>query len=132
MIQVPRFFVPDSNPETWESDFAKLAAIALQQRVPTLAERIYSITFVHEGEEWTATVGESLHGFRLRYTDRKRTSSERLNPVADPAKVLAIFAGRPYVVVIKYPQTGNVRSVWENPFYVSEHSLKDEVRFATP
>jgi hypothetical protein len=124
--------VPDSNPETWESDFAKLAAIALQQRVPILAERIYSITFVHEGEEWIATVGETLHGFRLGWTDRKRTQTKRLNPVSDPAKVLAIFAGRPYAVVIKYPQTGYARSAWENPFYVSEHSLKDEVRFATP
>ena len=125
MTQAPSFFVPAATPETQESVFADLARIA-QRSVPPLAERIYSITYLHDGEEWTATVGESLRGISRKITRSKGKKKERLCPVADPAIVLAIFPGVaifpavPYIVVTNHGLPGNVGSAWENTFLAGQ------------
>lgn len=46
----------------------------------------------------------------------KGQKTERLQSVSDPALVLAIFPGIPYMVVTNHRIAGNVGSRWENPF----------------
>jgi hypothetical protein len=63
-MNVPEFFVPKAEPDEQESVYAALAEFA-QRRVPPATDRIYSITFGHDGVEWTATVGERLKGHTI-------------------------------------------------------------------
>ena len=119
MAQAPSFFVPATSPETQEVMFADLARFA-GRPVPGLSERVHSITYIHDGEEWIATVGEPLHGVRYQTTGSKDKKIERGHPVADPAVILAIFPGVPYKVVTNSHPVGNVRSAWENPFFAGQ------------
>lgn len=120
MAEAPQFFVPAATPDNQESvyaDFARWCGCP----VPSLERRIYSITYVHDGEEWTATVGESLRGRRFRTTRSRGVKVEREQPVSDPAIVLAIFPGVPYMVVTNHRIGGrNVGSAWENPFLAGQ------------
>ena len=118
MVEATTFFVPAATTDNQESiyaDFAKLCGRA----VPRPERRIYSITFSHGGEEWTATVGETLKCKRF-FTMRSRGMKiEREQPVSDPAIVLATFPGILYMVVTNHRLGGrNVVSRWENPFFV--------------
>ena len=79
------------------------------------------MTFRHNGEEWTATVGERLVGRRWKAVGRPRI--ERVQHLSDPARVLAIFAGHPFAVVLD-----GTRSAWNNPFYAGD--VRSIVRFA--
>jgi len=112
----PAFFVPSSTPETQEADYADLAK-ACGVSLPKPVERIFSITYLHDREEWTATVGEQLAGFRVRYSRRRSREIERTTRLFDPAVVLAIFAGIPYSVFTNQG-IGETRSRWANPFLV--------------
>src|SRR5690606_12022733 len=107
MIDAPHFFLPASTPETIERDFASLARIA-QRPVPELSERIYSIKYRHNGEEWCATVGSTLSGYRARTIKSGGRTIEQRQPLSDPAVVLAIFPGAPYIVVTNHRLTGGV------------------------
>jgi hypothetical protein len=111
MTNAPLFFLPEVTPEAQESAYTELANWC-RRPAPIPEERVYSITYVHDRDEWTATVGE-----RLRGTSRKRTRSgaERIDYLTDQATVLAIFPSDPFVV---FTNAGNTRSAWENPFYV--------------
>jgi hypothetical protein len=111
----PSFFVPGMSPEQQEEAYAKLAAMA-GERVLPIEERIYSITFKHDRETWTATVGQALHGTAIRKHKRGRETIEREVPVSDRAVVLAIFPSYPYKVV--HDGTG----AWANPFFVGTPS----------
>jgi hypothetical protein len=111
----PPFFVPDSKPGNDEEAYEELAAMC-NRGVPARDARIYSITYAHDGTEWTATVGEQLHGIRRRTVRSRGRRVEREQPVSDSATVLAIFAGVPYVVVTNAGLTASVRSTWVNPF----------------
>lgn len=97
----PKFFVPEAEPEEQEAAYSELAT-ASSTTAPPLAERIYSVTFLHDGEEWTATVGKRLQGVTLppRYSRSRRPFRER--QLSDPAVVLAIFPpdrpNGPYIV----------------------------------
>ncbi len=102
---MPSFFVPGAAPENQETEYEKLAKWCLRNS-PKLGNRIYSITYIHNGEEWTATVGKPLRGKKIK-TSR---------PVFDSATVLAIFPGEPYMVVTNSRIDPNVKSYWENPF----------------
>jgi hypothetical protein len=116
MKSAPRFFVPAATEEERESVYAEMAAIC-GRAVPPLDRRIYSITYVHDGEEWTATVGEQLRGTRPAVTNRRGKKVQREQRFHDPAKVLAIFAGYPYMVFTNHRVGGrSVHSAWENPF----------------
>lgn len=114
-MSAPAFFVPDTDPEHVEERYAGLAKWA-QRPVPPLGERVYSITYMHDGEEWTATVGEQLAGVRRKEGTSRGRRIERVTQLADPATVLAILPGTPYIVVTDHRTTRGVRSAWENPF----------------
>jgi hypothetical protein len=76
---------------------------------------------MHDGEEWTATVGERLRGSKLRKTRRRGIGSiERTVPLSDPAVVFAIFPGYPYMVVTNHGIGQSVGSAWANPFMAGE------------
>jgi hypothetical protein len=115
MSEVPSFFVPAATPETQESvfaEFAKMCGVA----VPPVEERVYSIVFTHDGEEWHATVGETMHGTKYTTHRVKGKKVERRQTVSDPALVLAIFPGVPFMVVTNQRIAGNIGSKWVNPF----------------
>jgi hypothetical protein len=121
MDDAPSFFLPYAEPDKQESAYQSLAEI-INRPVPDAGKRIYSITFRHNGEEWTATVGQKLHGTKTRETrskGKKRTSTTSLQ---DDAMVLAIFSGTPYLVCTD--GGNNSRSLWENPFFAGQpHSV---------
>lgn len=112
---LPLFFVPGATPEDQEAVFAELARFA-GRTAPQLSARVYSITFDHDGEEWRATVGETLSGVRSKWIRSKGTIVERETPLRDAALVLAIFSGAPYLVVTDSRPIGRVRSAFQNPF----------------
>ena len=115
MSDAPAFFIPGIDPSSQEEAYAEPARFA-QRSVPDHGERIYSITFPHDGEEWTGTVGEQLRG-RTIADPRARAQSRRFSrPVSDEATVWGIFPGNPYVVVTDSRSNPAVRSAWENPF----------------
>lgn len=115
MGEIPRFFVPDVAREEQERTYKALAE-RCGLSVPSPGCRIFSITFVSKGEEWTATVGESLRSVTLppRRSRSKRPFIARHRQ--DPAVVLGIFAGVSYKVVTNSHSVPNVRSEWVNPF----------------
>lgn len=115
MGKLPAFFVPAATPENQESAFADLAKFG-RSAVPPVERRIYSITYTHNGEEWTATIGEKLTGVRYKTSRVKGVKVEREERLGDPAIVLAIFSGDPYFVVTNHRLVGNIGSRWENPF----------------
>jgi hypothetical protein len=117
MAEAPQFFVPWATLDNQESVYADFAKWC-NRAIPNLENRIYSITYVHDGEEWTATVGEPLRGKRFRITHSRGVRMEREQPISDPAVVLAILTGVPYIVVTNHGIGGrSVGSAWENPFF---------------
>ena len=119
MTNVPAFFTPGGTREDQETVYAELARWC-GRPVPPLRERIYSITYRHDGEEWVATVGEHLRGSQRSIRRRGRRKVETTVPVADPATVLAIFAGTPFMVVTNFRIVPGIRSAWENPFLAGQ------------
>jgi hypothetical protein len=108
------FFVPHANSDEAESvyeGFARWCGVD----VPSANRRIASITFTHDGAQWTATVGEQLRGSITRRRRRKAGTVDVTTPLSDPAAVLAIFAGNPYFVVTDGRPLGGVVSGWVNP-----------------
>jgi hypothetical protein len=114
----PPFFVPGCDPSKQEAVYQELARRAAQWGVPLdIGQRIYSITFIQDGkEQWTATVGEQLRGHTVADPQARAKKRRFSRPLSDPAKVLAIFAGAPYVVVTDARINPDVRSTFESPF----------------
>jgi hypothetical protein len=128
MPAAPPFFVPAATtPEEQESVYASFAAWC-SRPVPDLGARIYSITWIHNGEQWTATVGERLHGTKQQFARTRGRRVEHTVPLSDPALVLAIFPGVPFFVVTNHRIVGNIGSAWENPFMAG--SPTSVVRFS--
>jgi hypothetical protein len=111
MASSPCFFIPGVSQDREERVLAELADFA-GATVPDHGKRIYAITYEHDGMLWKATVGECLRG--EKHTSSKR--GVRNTSDSDPAKVLAIFAGKPFKVVTNAHPLGNVHSKWVNPF----------------
>jgi hypothetical protein len=111
MSEMPVFFVPKAEPETWEARYAELAGWC-NLTPPAPDKRVYSIQFRHDGDEWTATVGRSLSGTRRQCKGRQTEETG----LADPAVVLAIFPGRIWMVVTDHRIAGGSFSKWQNPF----------------
>lgn len=110
MREIPKFFVPDAAPGEYETIYAR-AAESCGCAVPPLGQRVYSITWIHSGEEWTATVGECLSGVRHKKAARGKKAS--VVNLGDPAKVQMIFRGdQTYRVVTNWAYG----SRWVNPF----------------
>ena len=89
---------------------AQLAAFC-SVPVPRPSERVYSITFRHSREEWTATVRRLLTGTKTWITWRKPGVT-----LASPQLVIAIFDRNPAMVVTDCWPFGTSRSEWANPF----------------
>jgi hypothetical protein len=123
MNTVPAFFVPDVDPKDQEASFLLLAKRA-HRAPPPLSERVFSITFEHNSEEWTATVGKTLRGVRRERPKRGSSAPPREHHLTDAAKVLAIFPDAPYVVVTNHPSHPGKRSAWENPFFAGAPGSK--------
>jgi hypothetical protein len=124
MEQAPTFFLPGSTPENEDEIYAKLAK-ACDAVVPPSNKRIYSIRFIHDGIDWTATVGEPTTGTSRRTMRRKSGKVEVEHSHSDLAKLRAIFEGSPSMVVLE-----PVRSRWSNPFMAgSPHTI---TYFSTP
>lgn len=112
----PAFFIPNVDEAKVEEAYAIMAKYC-GRPMPSVGERIYSITFKHDGVDWTATVGETLKG--IKYVMNR--GRETRQPHSDQATVIAIFPGTPYVVFTsKGPTFGADRSTWENPFWAGE------------
>jgi hypothetical protein len=123
MAQAPAFFLPPiAHYNASEQDAAYvLIAEKCGRSVP--AQRVYSITFRHHSEYWTATVGEKLTGSKTQQvgptdtTDKTENSIEQATQLSDEATVVAIFPGTPYLVVTDSGIISGGRTNWENPFY---------------
>jgi hypothetical protein len=121
VTDVPRFFVPMATLDNDEEVYFELARWS-SRPVPSFEKRIYSITFVHAGDEWTATVGEPLRGVRRRSKRSRGEQSEEPRRLTDPAIVQGIFPGLPgppgtaFVVVTDYQLADSTSSAWANPF----------------
>src|SRR5271163_2863914 len=111
MIQAPTFFLPKPTPDTEDTEelYAKFAA-ACNSSVPSFEKRIFSITFMHDGIEWTATVGETMCGTERKTVRRKGHKIVQEIKHRESAMVLAVFAGNPFQVVIN-----EMRGRWHNP-----------------
>lgn len=123
MTEAPKFFVPEvADADKYEEVFEALAKL-FGVNPPPAERRLYSITFVHDGEEWIATVGERMHGTRL---PNKRSRSKKPHypqPLFDEAIVMAIFPGFeqfPHQVL----HNGAPGSKWANPFMARAKSVK--------
>ena len=114
MPEAPMFFLPGAKPGSEEETYANLAGVC-RADVPDPDKRIYSIEYVHDGVDWTATVGETLQGVERRTVRRKGQRTETTTSHGDSATVRAIFAGIPYTVV-----TDGDRTRWANPFLAGE------------
>jgi hypothetical protein len=112
------FFVPDGegNPVQDEALYAEMARIGRRAPEPP-DRRIRSISWTSRGEEWTATVGQTLQGVKVTHRPPSRggTKTEQLR---DSARVLAIFSGDPYMVVTDVG-LGARSSAWVNPIMTS-------------
>jgi hypothetical protein len=75
-----------------------------------LHERIYAVEWVHNGIEWTGTVGKHLTGIRRIKASRGKRA--RIEQAADGAMVLAIFPG------FRAITDGAYGTQWSNPFFV--------------
>ena len=117
MVESKRFFIPFAPSGTDEAAFQELAAWC-HRPVPAPDERIRSISFRHDGVDWTATVGEQLQGIRETTTRRKGGGvNTKRDMLRDNATVVAIFAGAPFMVATNSPP---VRSAWVNPFMAGD------------
>ncbi len=110
MREIPKFFVPDTAPSEYEAVYARLAE-SCGCTVPPVGQRVYSVVWIHSGEEWTATVGECLSGIRRKKAARGKAAS--IVNLGDPAKVQMIFPGRNTYRVVTNWAYG---SRWANPF----------------
>jgi hypothetical protein len=94
------FFVPGAtSDEDAERRYNALALRAGAEAQPDPAQRIYSISYPHDGEQWTATVGVQLRGERTRQVRRGGKRVTRRERFHIAATVLAIFRGVPYKVM---------------------------------
>ena len=107
---MPAFFVPEVPAEKQEEVYTALAH-RCGCAVPQPKDRVYSIRFRHDGEDWTATVGEELRGTKTVTKGRGRNKIERSVPLSNSSKVVAIFDGVPFFV-----WHNGASHIWANPF----------------
>ena len=119
MNEEPEFFIPGITLDKQEEVYANFALLC-SKPVPNITRRIYSITFLHNSEEWIATVGETLRGIRHRMVRSQGRKIPQKMQLTDPALVLAVFPENPLQVVTDSPPIGNARSQWTNPFFVGQ------------
>lgn len=111
----PSFFVPNTSAQNQESVYAEHAR-SCGRSVPPPAERIFAIEFESNAETWHAEVGQKLHGTKYTSKRVKGKTVTQVQHLSDPALVLAIFPGNPYMVVTDHFRPRSVGSEWVNPF----------------
>lgn len=113
---MPAFFVPKCDPDKQEETYVDWAK-AVNGGVADPDRRIYSITWRHDGIEWTATVGEQLRGTETITKGRGRMKKEITVPRHSSDTVLAIYEGDPFMIV----HDSNSRT-WNWPIYAGRPS----------
>jgi hypothetical protein len=126
---MPAFFVPGAPRAEAELVYARLA-VSCGCAVPSPQQRICEIRWTHDGDEWVATVGEKLHGARVRVRRRGGDFVDVSTPLHDPATVRAIFSGTSYMVVTDSRAMGPFVSYWNNPFMAGQPTAI--LKFALP
>lgn len=111
---MPAFFVPFVEPEDQEAAYQEIAALVGAAARP-LENRIYSMTWRHDGETWTATVGETLRGVATVTSGRGREKRYREVPRSSSDTVLAIFPGHPGLIA-----HDNKSKYWNFPILTGE------------
>lgn len=94
---MPAFFVPAVEPDKQEDAYQQLAALVGAVALPA-GQRIYSVSWRHDGVTWTATVGETIKGIATVTKGRGRTARDLQVPRGTADTVLAIFPGRPGLI----------------------------------
>jgi hypothetical protein len=117
MAQAPAFFLPPIAHYDASQQDAAYVEIAEKCGRPVPAQRVYSITFRHGSDYWSATVGEKLTGSKTQQVGPGDDSTKQTTQLDDPATVVAIFPGTPYLVVTDSGIISGGRTSWENPFY---------------
>ncbi len=116
---MPAFFLPRAaDDEQAERRYAARGEFAACEPAPR-GGRVRSVAFTQDGVRWVAAVGEELRGERTTSTQRRGELVERTEAFADPARVLAVYPGAPYVVVTDAPPITGTASAWANPFPAS-------------
>lgn len=116
------FFLPGASRQEAEHVYARLAA-GCGCQVPSPAERIYEIHWTNDDDDWVATVGQKLHGKRVRVRRRGGDFVEVSAPLHDPAMVRAIFPGAWCMVVTDARRMGPFVSYWNNPFMAGQPTV---------
>lgn len=112
-----KFWVPGFDTADAEQAYLDLA---LWSGGTPSSERIESIEFSHDGQEWRACVGEELWGSETRSRRHKGKIVETTRRLQDAARVVAILPGQPYKIVTSARPIGDDPSAWANPFYVGQ------------
>lgn len=110
----PAFFVPMVMPEKQAECYVEFARM-IGRVVPAPGSRVYSITFSHNGERWTATVGEQLRGSVTKTSRVRGQKIERTVALSNGSTVMAIYPGVPFHVWHDYASRA-----WANPFLTGE------------
>ena len=92
-----QFFVPFVGPEDQEVTYTELAEL-VGAGVAQPSQRIFSITWKHNGVEWVAKVGEQLRGEAWVTQGRGRNKREVRVAHSSSDTVLAIFEGYPFLI----------------------------------
>jgi hypothetical protein len=119
MTAAVRFFLPGVLANKQEEAYSALAKLA-GRPTPSADSRIYSITYRHDGGEWTATVGEKLRGHTVADPRARAKKRRTEKPLGDSAVVVAIFPGVPFLVFTDSGHGAGSRSAWENPFMAGQ------------
>ncbi|WP_222269038.1 hypothetical protein [Modestobacter marinus] len=110
------FFIPRANDdEQAERLYGAFAEFAGCAPAP-LHERVRAISFTHEGAGWVAEVGEELYGRRTTRLLRRGEVLEHTETISSASRVLAIYPGAPFTVVIDAQPITSAPSEWANPF----------------
>ena len=110
------FFLPRAgDDEQAERLYDALAEFAGCEPAPP-GERVRAIAFTYDGAQWTAEVGEELHGVRTTQQLRRGELIERTEQLSSPSRVLAVYPGRPFTVVTDAQPITGAPSEWANPF----------------
>ena len=130
MNDTPAFYVPYAKPENLEGVYAAFAKMC-SKPIPPMSERVFSSDFTHISIDWTATVGQTLTGKGWSRKRSKNGAYDKRVFAADPALVLAIFPGVPFIVVTNHRLVGSVGSTWENPFFAGSPTHVEYFRVAS-
>jgi hypothetical protein len=118
------FFLPRaSDDDQAERLYDALAEFAGCEPAPP-GRRVHSIAFSHDGAQWTAEVGEELHGVRTTQQLRRGELIERTEQLSSSSRVLAVYPGTPFTVVTDAQPITGTPSEWANPFTAAPEEVR--------